>query len=160
MDGVASAAMKSDNVALGFDCCLFQFMGFLSRTKHTDFSDTVRWWECEAEGGSEGLGPRSFLTPSGQGTATGDGLASGARRDDPRERKGGNCLKQSRVRPDISPPAHTRHDKTHVEMRTPATSRPPAEIQPLYMVFFVTREGSWVLPSPPRAWTDGERYLR
>ena len=59
MDGVASAAMKSDNVALGFDeganekgghrrtallagkkcdCCLFQFMGFLSRTNHTDTS--------------------------------------------------------------------------------------------------------------------------
>ena len=65
MDGVASAAMSSDEVALGFADGADE-KGRIARTAFCRgksvtvafFSDKVRWWECE--GCSYGAGELSY----------------------------------------------------------------------------------------------------
>ena len=112
MDGVASAAMTSDKVALGFD----DGADDMRRHRRTTF-----WMEkaqlpfsvikstaggnCEAGSAGVPAPEGSYLTPSG---GTGDGLggrrtvptASGARRNDPRCGKGVNT--KSRAVPEIT----------------------------------------------------------
>ena len=95
MDGVASAAMSSDNVALGFADGADE-KGRIARTAFCGRdAPGLAFPGIKSAGGNVKdvpTVPGSYLTPSG---GTGDGLggrrtvptASGARRDDPRRRK-------------------------------------------------------------------------
>ena len=74
MDGVASAAMSSDNVALAFDDGADD-TGRIAKTAFwlgksvtvAFFSDKVRWWECE--GPSYGAGELSYALWGHRGRA-------------------------------------------------------------------------------------------